>query len=152
MKDITVFVDADACPVKEEAAKVAKQFGAASIFVASYTNRMADPVEGRWIYVDPHKESADLYIMNHVEKNDIVVTQDIGLASLVLPKKAYAVSPRGSKYNETSINTALDFRYLAAKERRRGNYGKGPKRFTAEDRERFKLSLAEILSNIEINN
>jgi hypothetical protein len=142
-------VDADACPVKGEIVSVAREYWAAVVFVASYKNRMADPEEGHWVYVDPHRESADIYIANHAETGDIVVTQDIGLASLVLPKGASALTPRGTIYTESSIGPALDLRYLAAKERSRGRYGKGPKRFTAEDREHFARALAEMLSKME---
>jgi uncharacterized protein len=74
-------VDADACPVKEEIASFAESFHIKSLFVASYAHLANQP----WVYVDPDKESADLYIMNHVKNNDAVITQDIGLASLVLP-------------------------------------------------------------------
>ncbi|MBE6183951.1 YaiI/YqxD family protein [Bacillus ginsengihumi] len=147
---MTIFVDADACPVKEEIITIAQQYEIKVVFVASFTNQMADPVNGIWVYVDPHKESADLYIINHIGENDIVITQDIGLASLVLSKKAYALSPRGKQYEETSINTALDFRYLAAKSRRSGKYEKGPKKFTQKDRETFKSKLNDLLSKFEI--
>lgn len=98
--------------------------------------------------MDSSKEAADLYIMNHVQSGDVLITQDIGLASLVLPKKVYAISPRGKAYREESIVTALDYRYVAAKERRKGNYGKGPKPFTNEDREAFCTSFNKILSEI----
>jgi uncharacterized protein len=118
------------------------------VFVASHAHRKNTPDEGRWVYVDSEKEAADLYIMNHVRTNDILVTQDIGLASLVLPKKVYTLSPRGKVYREESIVTALDYRYVAAKERRKGNYGKGPKPFTNDDREEFSSQFEKILSKI----
>ncbi len=118
------------------------------MFVASQAHRKSNPEDGIWVYVDASKESADLYIMNHVQKYDIVVTQDIGLASLVLPKHVYALSPRGTIYSEDSIMTSLDFRYLAAKERRKGKYGKGPKPFTTKDRDTFEMNYKEILSKV----
>ncbi|WP_179886648.1 YaiI/YqxD family protein [Bacillus sp. es.034] len=144
----TVYVDADACPVKQEIIKITKGYGFKIIFVASHAHRKNTPDEGEWVYVDSSKEAADLYIMNHVKAGDALITQDIGLASLVLPKKVYAISPRGKAYREESIVTALDYRYVAAKERRRGNYGKGPKPFTNEDRETFCMSFDKILSEI----
>ncbi len=98
--------------------------------------------------MDSEKEAADLYIMNHVRTDDILVTQDIGLASLVLPKKVYVLSPRGKVYREESIVTALDYRYVAAKERRKGNYGKGPKPFTDDDRKEFSAQFEKILSKV----
>ena len=99
-----------------------------------------------WVYVDSDKEAADLYIMNHVHKGDITVTQDIGLASTLLAKGVMVLSPRGSSYEEKSIQTALDLRYLSAKERRKGNFGKGPKAFSAKDRENFMKELTRVLS------
>ncbi|MGF3103747.1 YaiI/YqxD family protein [Rossellomorea sp. DUT-2] len=141
-------MDADACPVKQEIIKITRGYGFDVVFVASNAHRKNTPDQGRWVYVDSSKEAADLYIMNHVRVHDVLVTQDIGLASLVLPKKVYAISPRGIAYREESIVTALDYRYVAAKERRRGNYGKGPKPFTNEDRETFSISFDKILSEI----
>ncbi|MGE8206214.1 YaiI/YqxD family protein [Heyndrickxia sp. NPDC080065] len=142
-----MFVDADACPVKSEIVSAAKKYHVPYYFIASYAHK-TNSSDDAWIYVDPDKESADLYIMNHVQKKDIVITQDIGLASLVLPKNVYALSPRGKEYKEESIDTALDFRYLAAKARRQGRYEKGPKPFTDSDRQSFIFKLEEILSKI----
>lgn len=117
------------------------------IFVASYSHVSNHTAEERWVYVENEKEAADLFILNHVNKRDIVVTQDIGLASTLLPKEVFVLSPRGSIYNEEDIVTALDMRYLSAKARRQGNFGKGPKPFSKEDRQRFINQLTLLLSN-----
>ncbi|MGM0844210.1 MAG: YaiI/YqxD family protein [Bacillota bacterium] len=140
-------MDADACPVKEEITGLCEEHGVKVIFIASNAHRKTDTGNEEWVYVDSSKEAADLYIMNHIKRGDAIVTQDIGLASVVLPKGVYAISPRGKEFKEETISTALDFRYLSAKERRKGKYGKGPKPFTSEDRERFILVFKEILSN-----
>ncbi len=66
-----------------------------------------------------------------------------------MAKNAHVISPRGKTFKEDSIQTALDFRYLSALERKKGNYGKGPKTFTEEDRKRFIKTLFELLSNFE---
>lgn len=83
-----------------------------------------------------------------MSKKDVVVTQDIGLASLLLPKRVYTISPWGREYKEETIATALDLRFLSAKARRQGKYEKGPKAFKAEDRKAFTKQFAEILSKI----
>lgn len=101
----------------------------------------------RWVFVDSVKEAADLYIMNHVSKGDICITQDIGLASTLLSKGVYVVSPRGILFEESEIETALELRLLLAKARRRGGYGKGPKPFSEKDRENFMKELTRLLSN-----
>lgn len=89
--------------------------------------------------------------MNHVKDYDVVVTQDIGLTAALLGKKATVLHPRGFILDNNQIESALHMRYLSAKERRQGNYGKGPKAFTEEDKKRFKKKLNEILSKIKGN-
>lgn len=103
----------------------------------------------QWKYVDCDKEAADLYIMNYVKAKDVVVTQDIGLAATLLPKDVYVISPRGESYTEDHIRTALDLRYLSAKARKKGIYGKGPKPFTDNDRLQFIKKFTEMLSKHE---
>ncbi len=116
------------------------------MFVASYNHVKSGASDQNWVYVDTSKEAADIYIMNHCLKGDIVVTQDIGLASTLLPRAVYALSPRGTLFDEKEIITALEVRYLKAKARKRGIYGKGPKPFREEDRQKFKKELTKILS------
>lgn len=118
------------------------------MFVASYSHVVSYDVGGRWVYVDSDKEAVDLYIMNHAKKHDVVITQDIGLASVLLRKQVYVISPRGKSYVEDDMDTVLHIRYLSAKERRQGNFSKGPKPFTEEDRKDFIKSLEKILSNL----
>ncbi|MCR2820423.1 YaiI/YqxD family protein [Lederbergia panacisoli] len=145
-----IYVDADACPVKSDIGLISKEFMIHVRYIASYDHiRKSVEESGEWIFVDPGKDSADLYILNKIRQGDILITQDIGLASLALAKGVYALSARGTEYEEESIQTALDFRYLAAKERERGNYGKGPKPFTIQDRQNFQKSLRRLLSKIE---
>lgn len=119
------------------------------IFVASYAHVSNHSSDERWIYVDNVKEAADLFILNHVNRKDIVVTQDIGLASTLLLKEVFVLSPRGDLYQEKEMETALDLRFLSAKARRKGEYGKGPKPFSKEDRIKFIDQLTMVLSNFE---
>ena len=84
---LSIYVDADACPVKKEILDCATRFQVDVVFVASYINMMNNP-EGKWVYVDAVKEAADLYIVNAVKKGDIVITNDIGLAGTLLPKSS----------------------------------------------------------------
>lgn len=145
---VLMYVDADACPVKKEILDCGARFQVDVIFVASYKNMMNEP-EGQWVYVDAEKEAADLYIINAVKKGDIVITNDIGLAGTLLPKKVYVLSSKGGEYTDDNISMLLDMRYHSAKLRRAGKHTKGPKAFTKEDRSKFIHKLAEILSNFE---
>lgn len=100
-----------------------------------------------WKYVDTDKESVDFYIMNHTKSGDIVVTQDIGLASTLLLKGVKVIHPRGKIYSESDISVALDMRYLSAKLRRSNKHTKGPKPLTQTDRLYFYENFNKILSN-----
>ncbi|MGM9927632.1 MAG: YaiI/YqxD family protein [Bacillus sp. (in: firmicutes)] len=143
----SIIVDADACPVKEECIACAKTFQLEIVFVASIKNMTHNYPATKWIYVDWDKEAADLYIMNHARREDIVVTSDIGLAASLLGKGVSVISPRGIFYNERNIDSLLWMRHESAKKRRRGVYSKGPKTFTVKDRENFHKILMKKLSN-----
>ena len=151
-KKLTLFVDADACPVliKEEIMSFQKALSEVeTIFVASYAHMSTTFREAKWVMVDSEKEEADLYIHRHAQKGDIAVTQDYGLASLLLPKGVFVLSPRGKQYTEENISTLLHTRYLASKSRRAGKHTKGPRKFTGDDRVQFREELIKILSNYE---
>lgn len=142
-----LFIDADSCPVKEEIVEIASKFRVRLLFVTSYNHLRNDSLNSDWHYVDMGKEAVDFYILNHTNRGDIVVTQDIGLASTLLLKGVKVLSPKGALFSEKDIQTTLDLRYLNAKARKKGIYGKGPKPFTVEDRQKFVNQLTEILSN-----
>lgn len=84
--------------------------------------------------------------MNYTQMGDVVITQDIGLASTLLPKGVEVLSPKGVMFHDKEMQTALDIRFLNARTRKSGIYGKGPKPFQAGDRERFLMELTKILS------
>lgn len=125
---------------------IAGKYSIEVIYVASYNHTSDKMYGGKWVFVDTGKEEADLYIVNHVQNHDIVISQDIGLAGLLLSKGVIVVTPRGKQYSEGNIDTALQFRYLSAMERRSGKYTKGPKKFTEEDRLNFITTMEKILS------
>jgi uncharacterized protein len=148
-----IYVDADACPVliKEEIYKYSKTYRFEPIFVTSFAHASSTDQPGRWILVDARAEEVDMYIHNHCKKNDIVVTQDHALASLLIPKGVYVITPRGKHFQENEMERVLHERYLSAKARRSGKHSKGPAKFTKEDAERFGIVFCEILSNVEGN-
>ncbi|WP_027407835.1 YaiI/YqxD family protein [Anoxybacteroides tepidamans] len=147
---MTIFVDADACPVKGEIFALACQYNIKSVFVSSY-NHFSHDEEMEWVYVDTEKEAVDLYIVNHAQKGDIVVTQDIGLASMLVSREICVVSPRGKVYEEKEMGQQLYIRHLHAKLRKRGIYTKGIKRFSNEERNEFRKSFEKILSKFAGN-
>lgn len=90
-----------------------------------------------------------MFILNHAGYGDIAITQDIGLASVLLSKGVEVLSPRGITIKEKDILTALEIRSINAKARKRGVYSKGPKPFQPEDRSKFVSELTKILSKFE---
>ncbi len=135
-------MDADACPVKDEILEIASLYGMESIFVASYVHH-STRYDGDWVYVDPDREAADLYIVNHIQRGDLVITQDMGLAGLLTQRGVYVLTARGKPINEGNIASLLDQRYVSKKLRDQGQRTKGPKAMTSEDKQSFRKALEE---------
>ncbi|EAK9280319.1 YaiI/YqxD family protein [Listeria monocytogenes] len=142
-----ILVDADACPVKTEIKQVAEEFQLEVTFVASFNHYSVNTGGENWIFVDTGKESADMRMMNLAKKGDIIVTQDIGLASILLAKGTFVFSNRGELYREEEMSLMLDIRYRHAKERQQGKYSKGPKAMSEQDHSLFKDRLTTFLQN-----
>jgi uncharacterized protein len=143
----TVFVDADACPIKIEIFSLAAKYNIPSVFISSY-NHFSPLQQMKWVYVDTEKEAVDLYIFNHAARGDVVVTQDVGLASMLVSRGVHVISPRGKVYKEEEMANALYHRYFHAKLRRQGVYPKGMKQFSDQDRRRFRQNFEKILSKL----
>ncbi|MBP1992841.1 YaiI/YqxD family protein [Paenibacillus eucommiae] len=149
MPTTKIIVDADACPVKPEIAKTAVQFGIQVLLVASFDHRMKESDGVTVVQVDRSDQSVDLYIANHIKPNDVLVTQDFGLAAIGLAKKAVVLSNRGQTYTDETIDFLLERRHESAKQRRNGKHSKGPKPFTEEDRIFFLQSLTKVLTRLQ---
>ncbi|MGZ6539735.1 MAG: DUF188 domain-containing protein [Bacteroidia bacterium] len=96
---------------KEEIVESASEFSIKVLFVPSYHHHVSkENTYATWKYVESWKEAVDMFIMNHTVNGDIVITQDIGLATTFLPKGVHLLSPRGILFEEKEIQTALDLR------------------------------------------
>ncbi|KMY43730.1 hypothetical protein AC622_05295 [Bacillus sp. FJAT-27916] len=146
---LTVYVDADACPVKTEVQQVCEPYDVNIKFVAAYTNTTNRYPDVSWVWVEPGRDSADFYILNHVKSGDIVVTEDLGLAAGCLAKAAYVVTSRGKEIKDSEIDLFLETRHLHANARRSGKYEKGPKKIKMIDKSAFTETMKKILSKIE---
>lgn len=139
-----VVVDADACPKGALLImrRLQREYGFRLITVASFNHN----IEGtEHITVGDGPDEADLAIVNQAAKGDIVVTQDWGLAALVLAKGGRALSPKGHEYTPTRIEFLLDERHIKAKIRRSGGRTRGPSARTTEDDERFEAAFRRLL-------
>jgi hypothetical protein len=131
-----IYVDADACPVKAETVKVAERHGLPVVFVANAWIAVPRAPRVRVQVVPGSFDAADDWIADHVQRDDVVITADIPLASRCLKAGARVLKPSGQRFTDDNIGNALAGRELAAELRAYG-VGGGPPPFGPKDRSRF---------------
>ncbi len=144
-----IYVDADACPVKEEVCRVAARHG---LNVHVVGNRWMRGLEGprvNLVVVPAGPDAADDWIAERIQKGDIAVTQDIPLAKRCLDKGARALGPTGRPFTPDSIGMALAMRDLSAHLRETGAITGGPASFQKNDRSRFLSALEDAIQAIK---
>jgi uncharacterized protein len=142
MRAMTIlYIDADACPVKDEAYKVAVRYGLKTFVVANaHIQVPAHPLIER-VVVDAGPDEADNWIAERCGVGDIVVTQDIPLADRALKAGAQAIGNSGKPFTQDSIGSALAGREIGEHLRSIGVSTSGPKSFGPADRSRFLQAL-----------
>ncbi|MBI4920715.1 MAG: YaiI/YqxD family protein [Devosia nanyangense] len=141
-----IYVDADACPVKDEVVRVAGRHGLVVTFVANFGLRPSRDPMIRNIVVPQGADAADDWIVEQAAAGDIVVTADIPLASRSLAKGAIVLGPTGRPFTAASIGMALAMRDLNQHLRETGeSRGLNPG-FTARDRQAFLQALDEAVA------
>jgi len=143
-----IFIDADACPVKEEVYRVAGRLHLDVTLVAN--SRMRVPHEP-WIalqVVDDGPDVADDWIVEHAQPYDIVVTADIPLAHRCLEKGAQVIGSTGKPFTVDNIGQSLATRNLLSELRDVGEMTGGPPPLTKRDRSRFLHQLDEMIQSI----
>ena len=143
-----ILVDADAAPVKQEVFRVALRYGIKVILVANSPINIPEEDWLETVVVSGQFDAADDWIVDHVQKDDIVVTGDIPLASRCLKKGARVLDHRGRIFTENSICDILATRDLMAHLRETGVNTGGPKAFEKKDRSRFLQSLDTVIQAI----
>ena len=142
---LTLFIDADACPVKDEVYRVARRYGMPVAVVSRTPMRVpADPLIR--LVVEPNFGAVDDWIAEQVGPGDIVITTDIPLAARCLEKAASALSPKGHPFTEADIGEALGMRSLMETLRQDGSVTGGPAPMSARDRSRFLSKLDETIN------
>jgi uncharacterized protein YaiI (UPF0178 family) len=156
-KPPTIFIDADACPVTTEVLQLARKNRIPVVIVGNSTQNISrhikrndpkTPTEGFWVdtlSVGVGADSADFAIIEQLLPGDIVVTQDIGLASMALGRGAYAIGVRGREFLSATIDFDMEMRHIEKKVRRQGGRTKGPAPFTNADREYFTENLQRVI-------
>ena len=143
-----IFIDADACPVKQEVYRVARRHALRVTLVANTWMRTPPDDAIQLVVVDGGLDVADDWIAEHVREDDIVVTADIPLASRCLEKCALVLGPTGRPFTEEMIGEALATREILSQLRDVGVATGGPAPFAKRDRSRFLHSLEEAIRTV----
>lgn len=147
---LDIYVDADACPVKEEVYRVARRYQLNVILVANSWLRTPDSGWLRLIVIESKELNAvDDWIAEHIGAADIAITGDIPLASRCLEKGARAIGLMGRPFTPDNIGEALATRQLLSQLRDQGIMMGGPAPFAKKDRSRFLQALDETVQAIK---
>ena len=142
---LNIFIDADACPVKQEVYRVAGRFKLKTTVVANTHIRVPENPLIMAITVDDSPDAADDWIFENADIDDIVITADIPLASRSLKKGASVIGPTGKLFTEDNIGQIVATRNLMADLREAGEVTGGPPPFSKKERSNFLQKLDELI-------
>ena len=142
---IALFIDGDACPVKDEAYVAASRYAIPVALVANRAMHVPEGLGVQLIVVEEGPDAADDWIAEQVHAGDVVVTADIPLAARCLERKAHVLGPNGKAFTEDMIGGALATREIKQGLRESGVMTGGPSGISARDRSRFAAKLDECL-------
>jgi uncharacterized protein YaiI (UPF0178 family) len=144
---LMIYIDADACPVKEEVYRVARRYEMCVKVVAKYAQHV--PANERTeLIVQPGCGAVDDWIAEQAGLGDIVITADIPLAARCLTKDALVLDPKGRVFADKDIGSALATRQLLAELRQSGVNTGGPTAISAKDRSRFLAKLDDAVNAV----
>lgn len=139
-----ILVDADACPVKQIIVEEAKKRNIPVTMIIDTSHELNDGYS-EVITVDKARDSVDIKLINILSSEDIVVTQDYGVAAMALGKGAKAINQNGLIYNDSNIDELLFSRFIGQKLRRAGKSTNTAKKRTKEDDENFRTKFVMLL-------
>lgn len=144
-----ILVDADACPVVRQIEKIAKKYNVQTILLCDTSHIMKSDYSEIKV-IGSGADAVDIALANMCKKGDIAVTQDYGVAAMVLGKGGFCIHQSGRIFTDENIDGLLMDRHLAKKARMSNskNHLKGPKKRTLEDDERFEKSFEKLLKEI----
>lgn len=143
-----IFIDADACPVKQEVYRVANRYGLKVMLIANSPMNIPQEDGVSLVVVKGQMDAADDWIVEHATRNDIVITGDIPLAARCLKIGARVLEPKGRVFTETTISNALANRDIMTYLRNIGMETGGPAPFKQRDRSLFLQSLDKVIRSI----
>lgn len=143
-----IYIDADACPIKEDTLRVAKRYNLKVFVVSNSPKRLPNETWIEEIIVSKDFDAADNWIAEHAKKDDIVITNDLLLAGRCVKNEARVIDPRGKILDEDNIGDALSTRELMSELRQRGELGLGPKKMGKSHRSAFLSGLDNLINAI----
>lgn len=142
-----ILVDADGCPVVDLTIKLAQQYKLPiTLFCDTAHNMQRDGADT--IMVSKGMDAVDFVLVNRVKPGDIVITQDYGLAAMVLAKRGHVMDQNGREYTNDNIDQLLHSRHIAKKIRLAGGRMKGPKKRSKENNENFERGFKELIVKV----
>ncbi len=134
---VEIYVDADACPVKDEIVRVADRYDLTVHMVSNAFMRLPQGKTVNQVIVSDGFDAADDWIAENIKARDIAITADIPLAARCVEKQALVLGPTGKEFSEASIGMALAMRDLNAHLRETGEIKGGGASFSKKDRSNF---------------
>ena len=148
---MTIYIDADACPVTRIAEDIARKHVIPVILLCD-TNHVLTSDYSTVKVIGAGADAVDFALINLCQRGDIVITQDYGVAALALGKGARAIHQSGKWFTDENIDGLLMDRHLAKKARRSGKHHlKGPAKRTEEDDKRFAESFERLIREALLN-
>lgn len=144
-----IVIDADGCPVVHLSLKIAEKFHVPCVIVCDTAH--AFDVSAKVITVSKGADSADFQIVNLIAPQDIVVTQDYGLAAMCLARNAQVVNQNGLIFTQQNIDSLLFSRHIHKKQRMAGVHLKGSKKRIKMQNENFETALIHLIQKKKIN-
>jgi len=145
---MAILIDADGCPVVDLTVGIAKELSIECTILCDTSHYFEKPGI-KTITVSKGNDSVDFVLVNMVKKNDVVITQDYGLAAMCLAKGAIPISQNGMVYTNGNIDSLLYARHTAKKIRMSGARVKGPSKRTREQDEHFVKELIKLLTELQ---
>ena len=142
-----ILIDADGCPVVDLTISIAKAFKL-EVQIFCDTSHIIEKEGASTQVISKGNDAVDFVLVNKVAKGDIVITQDYGLAAMVLSKQGHAVSQNGLVFHQDNIDQLLFTRHMAKKIRNEGGRTKGPKKRDKENDEHFKEALTALIEKL----
>ena len=144
-----IYIDADACPVVRIAEKIAEKYDVPVTLLCD-TNHVLSSDYSEVKIIGAGADAVDFALVNMCHQGDIVITQDYGVAAMVLGRGAYCIHQSGRWYTDENIDGMLNQRYISKKARMASakNHLKGPRKRTPEDDKKFAESFEKLILKV----